>query len=97
MTSEMTTHRIAAEETPSTAVINAIAETRGLDPLELDVCLYDHVDGSALDSLIDPDAGAGQVRITFEIPGCHVTVDSGGVITVTPVPDRDPSPTGVPS
>lgn len=74
----------ALARTPSMAVVVAVANAKGIDPLELEP-LGDVVDTEALDRLF---AGAGESRmngwLTFRMAGCEVTVTSDGELSVTP-------------
>lgn len=70
---------------PSTAVVNAIAEHKGIDPLELDRPLYDVINPDALDSLFSQSTNGGAVtgRLTFSYGKHTVHVTSDGDVQVT--------------
>lgn len=88
----MTTHTVSDTESPSIAVVTAVADANGIDPVDLEACLYDHIDPGALDTLLDSvSSETGQVSVTFEMAGCRVTIDSTGKIIVTHLGDTDPS------
>jgi len=71
----------------SEAVIQAIAEAKGVDPLELDP-LYDRIDLDAVDRLFaSTDVPAG--RLTFDVAGCRVRVRADGQVSATPLEDAD--------
>lgn len=71
----------------SEAVIQAIAEAKGVDPLELDP-LYDRIDLDAVDRLFaSADVPAG--RLTFDVAGCRVRVRADGQVSATPLEDAD--------
>lgn len=69
---------VQSEKTPSEAVIWAVAETAGVDPLELD-SLHESIDPDALDTLIQRDAATS---VTFEYHGRTVTVRGDGEVVV---------------
>jgi len=65
---------------PSLALVEAIADARGVDPLQLDFTLHDYIDNDALDSLIDgPD---GDWELEFTVVDHTLRVNSKGLITV---------------
>lgn len=65
----------------STAVVEAIAEYEGVDPLELSRPLYEVIDPDALDNLFPPGSNsAGQIEFSYN--GCAVTVTSDGDVDV---------------
>jgi hypothetical protein len=69
---------------PSTAVVEALAEARGVDAVDLDVSLFEYVDPGALDLLFD-DFGQRTRRggrVSFLADGHRVTVDLGTDRTV---------------
>ena len=72
-----------SNETVGGAVIEAIAQASGTDPLEIEP-LYDVLDPDALDALFtDPLTGAsrdGDIAVTFRLAGYEVTVWSYGRI-----------------
>lgn len=72
-------------QTPSMAVVAAVADARGVDPLALEP-LANSIDPEALDRLFE-DTYGGQPRmvgrVTFEVAGCEVTVTRAGGVSVT--------------
>lgn len=72
MSKGMTRRRIEAR--PSDAVVAALSENAGLDPLEFDVPLYDAIDPDALDAMFE-EADADELRITFTYESYHVVVE----------------------
>ena len=53
------------QESISVGVVEALAEARGISPMEVDEPLYDAVDPEALDQIFDPnDDGGGHVVFT---------------------------------
>ena len=91
---QVTVYNPSSEEATSTAVVNAIAEARGVDPADLDTRLYEYVDLSALDRLFSsPDGGSSfqNGRVSFAVADCRVDVDGSGTITVTPHVESTPT------
>ncbi|MFC4360019.1 HalOD1 output domain-containing protein [Halobium salinum] len=82
-----TVERFAHGERLGTAVVEAVAEATGIDPLKLDTRLYDVVDPDGLEQVFGKKAdGAIRTggRLTFELAECEVTVYSEGRVVVTP-------------
>jgi len=82
MTDSSTDCAVPKTEPLSHAVVVAVAERNGVDPLDLDERLYDCIDPDALDRLFasaGPDA-CGTVQ--FVMAGCHVTVSGDRLVTV---------------
>lgn len=63
-----------------TEIVKQVAEQKGVDPLELNPCLYDAIDPGALVGLVS--GTDGPLRVTFSYHGYTITVDEGGTITV---------------
>ena len=81
----------AADRKLSTAVVEAVAETAGVDPTELGTSLYDCIDPDALDALFAPTyEGAGREggTVRFEMAGYEVTVSGDSLVEVTDAPPR---------
>lgn len=81
-----------AKATPVGAKIaQRIATREGVDPLDLDVQLYDAIDADALDALTNgtdnrqPQEG---LRVRFSYHGYAVTVDGSGQVSI----DEQPTP-----
>lgn len=77
---------------PSVAVVEAVADATGRDPLELP-SLSGTVDPDALNSILAPEtarngSGGNTVQVSFEYAEVVVMVDSTGLIEVR---DRIPS------
>jgi len=53
-------------------VVQAVADARGVTPLELERPLFDVIDPDCLDRLVE--SGDGDLVVTFEYYGCTVTV-----------------------
>lgn len=67
------------------AVITAVAKRAGVDPLELETPLYDAIDPSHLDALLDGTdrTAPSAVEVTFRYHGYTVTVDGDLTVTIT--------------
>lgn len=74
-------------ETLSQAVVETVASAEGVDPLDLEVPLYDAVDPDALDALFQSGI-AVDGRVEFEYYGYDVTVTDGGRVTLDALDDR---------
>lgn len=75
----------ADEITPlSMAVIDAIADREGVDPVDLEPPLYDVIDLDALDSLVRGPAQS-TIEITFQYGEYDVRVTNHGDIDVSPI------------
>lgn len=70
--------------TASERVIEAVADRRGIDPLELEPALYDAIDPDKLDALVrgTERRGRSAVVISFEYQGYSVTVGTDGSVTL---------------
>lgn len=78
-----TTTNVDDYTTPSEAVIEAVAATNGVRPIDLDEQLYDVIDPDALNDFVESAADA-QCRVAFPMTGCTVVVDGTGEVVVTP-------------
>lgn len=81
--------------TPSEAIIDALAEAEGVDPMELDP-LYETIDGDALDRLFTPRSESEETpsrTFGFTINSWNVFIQSEGSVVICD-PDRltDPAP-----
>ncbi|GAB7018662.1 HalOD1 output domain-containing protein [Halostagnicola bangensis] len=68
----------------SQRVVQAVAEKKGIDPLELDP-IFNAVDPESLDTLFEPTK-SGRPRavgsVTFSYAECMVTIDADGSIDI---------------
>lgn len=82
----------------SEAVIAAVADAKGVDPLDLDP-LYTELDPDALDNLFRPTFGSPptSMELRFSIDECQVVVHGDGEIVVTPPAQRRETPTAIAS
>ena len=91
-----TVRTITGGETVSEAVVDAVADAKGVDPLDLDP-LYDTVDPDALDSIFRHASGTASAELTFEMAGCEVLVREAGEVVVTSTPGAEEPAERVPS
>lgn len=72
------------DRSPSVAVVEQIAAAEGVDPVDLDVSLYDVLDPDALDALFRPatDGDAATTRVTFPVADYQVTVTGDREVVV---------------
>lgn len=61
-------------------IVKAVSEVDGIDPLELDYRLTDHVDVDAIQALVNHDNAS--FTLTFELPDHKVTVTEDGTVLV---------------
>lgn len=83
--SSVTQEGDASSQTLSTAVVKAIAEREGIDPLDMDPPLYDVIAPDALDTLFARSADIGDARtgrVVFEYNGYEIEVTSDGDVHV---------------
>lgn len=69
-------------ESTGAAVVRAVADAKGVDPLDLDP-LYDVIDGDALDAMFAERDGSDPLELRFTMAGCEVVVQGAGEVTVT--------------
>lgn len=75
----------ADPDQPSTALVEVIARTRGLDPIEVEP-LHDHLDPDALNALFareSPNGAVGSIAITID--GYRIRIEREGRIVAEPV------------
>jgi len=73
------------DESVSLTVVRAVAEAKGVEPMELDEQLHDCVDPDALDRLFESGAD-GQFwdgQLSFTMAGCRVDIEGRGTVVVT--------------
>lgn len=67
----------------SEAIIRALAEAEGVDPVDLDARLYDSVDGDALDRVYETAVERGETfRLELAVGGYDVVAEAHGRVTV---------------
>lgn len=69
------------DQPPSMAVVSAVAQAEGVDPVDLREPLGAAIDPDALDALLNSSSG----EFTFEYYGYSVVADGTGNVQVTPV------------
>lgn len=68
-------------ESLSQVVVEAVASAEGVDPLDLEVPLYEAVDPDALDALFQSGTTV-EGRVEFEYYGYEVAVTGDGCVTL---------------
>lgn len=77
------------EEALSATVVSAVADAKGVDPLELEP-LYKAVDADALDAIFShADGDDTALSVSFSMAGCQVVVRGAGEVVVTPETEAD--------
>lgn len=74
-----TKQRTEAVDSPSAAVLEAVAAAEGCEPTDLNVPLYECVDPDALDAIVSSPL-SGRVRFVYH--GYELAVDGNGDVTV---------------
>ncbi|WP_331235317.1 HalOD1 output domain-containing protein [Natronorarus salvus] len=75
-------------------VVDAVADAKGVHPLDLEPKLYDVIEPDALvDLWSSSDSPPRSMRIGFSMAGCDVVVRGDGRVVVTPG-EPTPDPTG---
>lgn len=69
-------------ESLSQTIVYAVAEAKGVDPVDLTERLYDCVDPDALDRLFDTGGHDAVGSIVFTMAGCKVRVENGQAVVV---------------
>lgn len=75
----------ARKPTASERVVEAVAARKGVDPVDLDVPLFEVVDPDMLDVLVrtaDEGTDRSSVRVEFTYEGLDVTVAADGSVDV---------------
>lgn len=65
-------------------ILRSLADEEGVEPEELDIVLYDHIDLEAVADLMTN--GTSDWTLSFEMLSYIVTVDSDGSVLVEPQP-----------
>lgn len=83
--SEVLQHDWPGSESVGVAVVEAVAEVKGVDMLDVGP-LHDVVDMDALDAIFSRDNGATRrdLQVTFPLDGTEVTVYETGEVVVRP-------------
>lgn len=80
----------------SETVVTAVAEAKGVDPLDLDP-LYTVIDPDALNRMFRPSVGSPptSMELRFSMADCHVVVHGDGEVAVTQPSETEENPTPV--
>jgi len=70
------------DESVITEIVNSIADAEGVEPNDLDLVLYDHIDIDSVVRLVNTDKGSWS--LAFDVPDYTVTVWSDGSVLVEP-------------
>ena len=91
MTSKVDNRHVPESEPLSHAVIVAVAERNGVDPLDLDERLYDCIDPDALDALFTSGGQNACGTVQFVMSGCHVEVTADRQLRVERLHEEPPT------
>lgn len=69
-------------ESVITTIRDNIADAKGVEPSNLDLTLYDHIDVDSVARLVDDEKGSWS--LAFDIPEYTVTVWDDGSVLVEP-------------
>lgn len=83
MTGTQHVYTTSPSEPLSQTIVFGIADAKGIDPMDLDECLYDCIDPEALDELFDSSDGSLVATFSFSMSGCRVEVERGQKVVVT--------------
>ena len=75
---------VTIDETLVMKVVDAVADAKGVDPLELDP-LHEAIDLEALEAIFSTAEGRSAVELSFTVAGCEVVVRGPDQISVTPL------------
>lgn len=75
-----------SEDTPVYAVVSAVAEADGTDPVELPP-LYEAIDSEALNALFTARSETTVGKVAFQYAGYNVTVRGNGEVHVRSTPE----------
>ncbi|NHN49761.1 hypothetical protein G9464_20220 [Halostella sp. JP-L12] len=82
-----TVERSAENESLPETVVWAVADAKGVDPMDIDVPLYDSVDPDALERLFGEDSPQFDARLTFTLADCDVVIRGDRTVVVRPPND----------
>lgn len=81
---EMKDSSVSEGRSASGSIVETIAAREGVDPVDLEVPLYDAVDPDALDRLVERASdGRASLQVEFSYCGYDVSVTSDGAVHVT--------------
>lgn len=67
------------EDAFTNAIIEVVADARGVDPTDIRFCLYEHLDARSLELLYD---STSTWEITLDVDGLDVTIQSGEPVSI---------------
>jgi hypothetical protein len=82
-----TVERSAENESLLETVVWAVAEAKDVDPMDIDVPLYDSIDPDALEQLFGEDSPQIDARLSFTLADCDVVVRGDRTVVVRPPND----------
>jgi len=68
-------------------IVEAVADSEGVEPVDLDPPLFDVLDGDLLNALVQSNErsdATDSLELSFTYHGYHVYVEAGGTVTVEP-------------
>ncbi|WP_423999845.1 HalOD1 output domain-containing protein [Haloarcula salina] len=84
-------YRPSPNEPLSETIVHAVADTLGIDPVDLDDRISDCIDPDALDRLFragEPGEPSPDGLVVFSMAGCRIEVEGNRSVSVTPCHDR---------
>jgi|AntRauTorcE11898_2_1112593.scaffolds.fasta_scaffold14106_3 hypothetical protein len=84
----MSVPALRPSQSPSQAVIEAVADREGVDPVNLSIPLYDTIDPDALDTIVQgrEDGTESSIRVEFTYYGYSIAVSAGDSVQVLDAP-----------
>lgn len=83
MVSSPDVYESSSGESVSETVIRAVADAKGIDPLDMDACLFDAIDPGALDTIFAADNEGTERRVSFTFAGYRVAVNESQTVFLT--------------
>ncbi|MDS0220817.1 hypothetical protein NDI54_05550 [Haloarcula sp. S1AR25-5A] len=83
-------YRPSPNEPLSETIVHAVADTLGVNPVDLDDRISDCIDPDALDRLFHPNRGdtpSPNGLVVFSMAGCRIEVEGNRSVLVTPSRD----------
>lgn len=77
-------YRPSPGEPLSETIVRAVADTLGVEPIDLDDRISDCIDPDALDRLFRPGTPGPDGLVVFSMAGCRVEVEGTRSVLVTP-------------
>ena len=88
-------YRPTPNEPLSETIVHAVADTLGVDPVDLNDRISDCIDPDALDRLFRPEADGTRSPdglVVFSMAGCRIEVEGNRSVLVTPSRDASVAP-----